>query len=124
MIPNWRILMSRTIRRTGDKKRNKSGGSHFETDYTHTYDESDRYSDVGAWRAKPRIKMEGHEYFAQYHKFHGCTCRGYGWGNHTYSRWYAERQCRSVNKREIVRWLADDMYEIFTHNPPCLSYDR
>lgn len=122
--------MSRTIRRTRDKKRNKSGRSHFERDYTFDRECSEEkeffYSaDLGiSWRSRPLVKLQGKAFSKAYWKFHSDTSRGYGWGNPQYSRFAFEKHCRMKNKGEIVRYYKDENHEVFAHKPACLSWER
>lgn len=118
--------MSRTIRRTGDKKRNKSGRSHFVENYITDYPEEwfGVKGKVKGWGGLPTIWKEGREYDKGFHKFHGDTKRGYGWSNHTYTRFRFEQRCRMKNKMEIQKWLNDNEYEVFTYQPGCLSWER
>jgi hypothetical protein len=116
--------MSRTIRRTGDKKRNKSGRAHFEHDYTHTYGDSNFESGFYAWGCKRSVKLEGKEFDKAFWKFHRDNHNSYGWSNHTWDRWHYEQRCRMKNKEEIIRFLKDDEYEVIVYQPGCLSWER
>lgn len=114
--------MSRTFRRKGDKKRNKSGRSHFEKDYT-----VDRAtSPIASWRYRnlPLISLEGKAFDKGYWKFHRDSGPGYGWGNSNYDRKRSETKCRMDNKQEIARYLKDEEYEVQAYYPGCLSWER
>jgi hypothetical protein len=110
--------MSRTIRRKGDKKRNKSGSSSsihwYITDWS--IDKDGNY--------QGRVPLEGKEYDQGYWKFHRDHHNSYGWSNHTWDRWHYEQRCRMKNKEEIIRYLNDENYEVFAHQPGCLSWER
>ena len=114
--------MSRTFRRKGDKKRNKSGRSHFEKRFTVDHVEPPvpgrRYGNL------PLISLEGKAFDKAFWKFHGDSSNAYGWSNPIGSRKAFEAECRMNNKQEIARYLKDDEYEIQFHNPGCLSWER
>ena len=113
--------MSRTFRRKGDKKRNKSGRSNFEHDYiTDCYDDD---SIIG-WAGLVHYTLTGKAFSKAYWKFHGDTNPSYGWGNTKYDRRRFEAKCRMDNKQEIYSYLKDDEYEIQVYYPGCLSFER
>lgn len=113
--------MSKTFRRKGDKKRNKSGRSHFIRNYvTDCYDDRS----INGWGGLVHYTLTGKAFDKGYWKFHGDTNPGYGWGNSSYDRERFEAECRMNNKQEIARYLKDDEYEIQLHNPGCLSWER
>lgn len=118
--------MSRTMRRTSDKKRFNSGRSHFVDDYIYDYEEKWEGRDgvVDAWRGKPSKKLTGKEYGRAYHKFHGDTNPGYGWGNYPYSRYHSHQVARAQNKNQIERYKKDPNHEVVICNVRCLSWDR
>ena len=118
--------MSRTIRRTRDKRRNKSGRSHFEKDYTEFYVEhwNGPTAMHGTWACFPRVKAKGHAFNKGYWFFHGDNHNAHGFSNYTYSRKAAEDTCRAKNRQEIIKYYKDEEYEILIHNPACLSWDR
>ena len=113
--------MSRTIRRTRDKKRNKSGRSNFEHYYV-----TDCIDDrtINGWGGLKHYTLTGKEFDKKYWKFHGDTTPGYGWSVIKYTRQIFEDSCRMKNKEEIQRFYKDEDYEVFTHNPGCLSWER
>ena len=116
--------MSRTIRRTRDKRRNKSGRSNFAKDYV--FDRVENYLDLTwqSWAGMPLVKLTGKEYDKQFWSFHGDTKPGYGWGNGTYSRKHSEDCLRMLNKQEIIKYLKDSDHEVIPHKPFCLSWER
>lgn len=116
--------MARTVRRTRDKKRNKSGRSHFERDYTHRKPRSERPNGFYAWGSYATIKLEGKEFDQAYWLFHRDHDGGYGWGNHKFDRWHYENRCRMKNKEEIIRYYKDEDYEVFAHQPGNLAWER
>jgi hypothetical protein len=111
--------MSRTIRRTRDKKRNKSGRSHFENSYTYDWLHTGPINSI--WL---KVKMEGKAFEKAYWKFHGDRHNSYGFSNSTWSRFDAETSCRMKNKTEIIRYYKNEEYDVFAYNPRCLSWDR
>ena len=116
--------MSRTIRRTRDKRRNKSGRSHFVKDYV--YDRDETYLGLGwqSWAGMPMVKLTGKEYDKQFWKFHADTKPGYGWGNPNYSRKHFEDRLRMLHKQELLKYLKDDEHEVILDKPFCLSWER
>ena len=110
--------MSRTIRRTRDKKRNKSGRSNFVDDWTTEY-----VYDYGYLGPRRLVQLEGKAFQKAYWTFHNDTLKHYG-GNHPYARKRYEDKCRMKNKNEIDRYLKDTDYEVITYNPGCLSWER
>ena len=115
--------MSRTIRRTGDKKRNKSGKSNFVENYTTTYDETWMPDAPFGWRCAPRVEMQGKEFDKAFHKFHGDTKPNYGWSHHWYTRYRFEQRCRMENKQRIIKYLKDPEYVVVPFQPGCLSWE-
>jgi len=113
--------MSRTFRRKGDKKRNKSGRSHFEKDYV-----NDCYDDrsINGWGGLVHYTLTGKAFDKAFWKFHGDSSNAYGWSNPIGSRKAFEAECRMNNKQEIARYLKDDEYEIQVYYPSCLSWER
>lgn len=109
--------MSRTIRRTRDKKRNKSGRSNFVETWI-TYRECNIFG-RGTGR---RIPLTGKEYWKGYWKFYGDSIQR--WGNPPYSRKHFEDKCRIKNKNELNRYLKDNEYEVMMYKPGCLSWER
>ena len=113
--------MSRTLRRTGDKKRNKSGRSNFEHDYvTDCYDDHN----INGWGGLIHYTLAGKAFSKGYWKFHRDSRPGYGWGNSNYDRKRFETKCRMDNKQEIARYLKDEEYEVQAYYPGCLSWER
>lgn len=113
--------MSRTIRRTGDKKRNKSGRSNFVEDYTFDYVEN--YLDVDAWSGKPKVKLTGDEFHKEYWRFHRDSKAGYGWGNGTYTRKHFEDRLRMQNKLEIQKFMKNENHVVIPVKPHDLSWE-
>lgn len=107
--------MSRTTRRTRAKKHNKSGSSHFVESWITTW----KYDSEGLWY---RILLVGKEYDQMYWHFHSDQLKHLG--NGVFSRAIAEDNCRIKNKEELDRYYKDEDYEVVTHNPRCLSWDR
>lgn len=115
--------MSRTIRRTGDKKRNKSGRSNFVEGYI--YEHVAEYLDLSrySWEGMPKVKLTGKEYGKQFWRFHRDTPNSYGWSNRTYTRKRFEDKLRMLHKKEISKFLKDETYEIVPFKPRCLSWE-
>jgi hypothetical protein len=111
--------MSRTIRRTRDKRRNKSGCSNFDTSWTFDWVHPEHLELHGCW---VRVKLEGKAYEKAWWRFHSDW--NTTWGNGKGSRVDAEGQCRMKNKLELARYSKDDEYEIQLYEPRCLSWDR
>ena len=110
--------MARTIRRKGDKKRNKSGGSNSIEWYITDW----KNDDDGLYQG--RVELVGKEFDKGYWKFHRDHHNSYGWSNHTWTRARYEDRCRMKNKEEIIRFMKDEEYEIFAYQPGCLSWER
>lgn len=111
--------MSRTIRRTRDKRRNKSGSSNFETNWTHDWTRPEGTTWHFPWT---RVLREGKDFDKAWWRFHSDW--NIPWGNGKGLRLDAEGQCRMNNKLELARYLKDNEYEVFTYEPRCLSWDR
>jgi hypothetical protein len=110
--------MSRTIRRTRGKRRNKSGRSSFENDYT--FDRI-HYGHWGYYAPSKNVKLEGKEFDKAYWKFHGDSNKAQ-WSYFKSWRVSAEKKCRAKNKEEIVRYYQNVNYEVMLHKPECLSW--
>jgi hypothetical protein len=112
--------VSRTIRRT---KRNKLR-SRSEKTYTHVrlteyldlQGESNRWYNHGF----PLVPLEGKEFQKTYWKFHSdCGCPEFGFENAFEYPWVeSSKEARARYKREIVKWLKDEDYEIIFTKPP------
>ena len=115
--------MSRTIRRTRDKRRNKSGRSNFVE--TYIFDRVENYMDLTweSWAGMPKVKLTGKEYDKQFWRFHRDTHNSYGWSNGTYTRKRFENRLRMLNKQEIQKFWKDPDYEVILFKPFCLSWE-
>lgn len=109
--------MSRTIRRTRDKRRNKSGRSNFDDWCTHDWVHME-----GNSRCWVKVKLEGKAYWKGWWRFH--SDRLTGWGNPKGCRVESNRIARAQNKEEIIRYFKDPDYEVLIRKPRCLSWDR
>lgn len=115
--------MSRTIRRTGDKKRNKSGRSNFVKDYIFERDEGHMNGTIDAWCGCPKVKLTGKEYDKQFWRFHRDTHNSYGWNHGTYTRKHFEDRLRMLNKQEIAKYLKDPEHIVIPFMPFDLSWE-
>lgn len=113
--------MSRTIRRTKEKKRLKSGKSHFVKDYVTDYAMPEG---VEAWRGAKTVYLTGKEYDKGYYTFHGDTQRNFGWSNPPYDRKESINAWRNKNKMEIIRFIQNNDHEVVVHKVRCLSWER
>lgn len=115
--------MSRTIRRTGDKKRNKSGRSNFVKDYI--YESVEEYMDLSrySWGGLPKVKLTGKDHDKQFWRFHRDTHNSYGWSNGTYTRKHFEDRLRMLNKQEIIKYMKDPEHVVIPFKPFCLSWE-
>lgn len=113
--------MSRTVRRTKEKKRNKSGSSHFINYYV-----TDSFLPEGVthWGGGKKVLLTGKEYSQGYYYFHGDTSRNHCWGNHKVSRVYSHRKWDTTMKEEVLRFMKDPDYEIIVYKLPCIAWDR
>jgi len=106
--------VSRTIRRKKTTKR----FSRFEKDYTHYHPKEWRGITQSTWKndhhAFPRLPYEGKEFWIRYWKFHSDNgLRIFGFENAFERPQYIdEGQVRALYKKELVKWLKDEDYEI------------
>lgn len=108
--------MARTIRRTKEKRRYKSGSSHLESDYLMGW--------IRMGTAFIRAPLEGDERIKMYNLFHGDSHSSYGWSNPKYSRYESHMQLRVRYKDEISKYIKNEDYEIPVIRIRCLSWDR
>jgi hypothetical protein len=116
--------MSRTFRRKGDKKRFKSGRSHFEKSYTHDRDAPKDliFCGIRSLRSIKLVPMTCKDFWKGYWKFHGDSIKC--WGNYKYTRQHFENKCRMKNNQEIARFIKNVDYDPLLYKPGCLSYER
>jgi hypothetical protein len=97
--------MSRTIRRTKEKR---NGRSHFLASYVTVY--VDHWNGTvamhGTWGMFPQVKLEGAEYDEMFHMFHGDTHKHYGWNLKG-----SKGSARAHNRAELQKWIQDNDYE-------------
>jgi hypothetical protein len=106
--------MSRTIRRTRDKRRNDSGRSHFDHHWTHDWV---RFGST--WKS---VKLEGKEFDKAYWRFHSDRVKR-GWSYSKTLRAMFEKTTRAQNRQELVRYYQNSDYEVMTHKTACLSWE-
>lgn len=116
--------MSRTIRRTSSKKKNKSGPSDlikwYITEKTDVWEGSK--GDVSSYGGCPRIEKTGKDYDKALSKFYADS--HYTRGNSKGLRHSSHVITRSKNKGELIRYENNPDYEIMLQKPRCLSWDR
>jgi len=123
--------MSKTFRRKGyedtqraswDRRGNKTAGYYTERDgywYGRQGIDRDTGSNMPIFRKPTRL-----EYFEEYWRIHGDAGGRNYWTPGRYYRETRQVENRSINKRELCKWLKNDEYEpLFEANPRSHLWD-
>lgn len=118
--------MSKTIRRSKEKARNKSGSSHFIKDFVTIRSDSWEgcKGTVEAWGGQPLILKSGRRYIKAVYRYHSDGRKLHFWSNPQYGKKLSHIKNRIQYKNKISNYLKNNNYEIIQHKLYCLSWER